>query len=289
VGPIIILGGAPVNSQGLNAYENSFTAASVGAFAGATGAQLQQGIAFPTAVANNKDKLVKSNVAYIKPEYVSSVEIGYKGFFNQNLLFDLNYYNSQYQNFIINTVVIRTENTIQSADGSINAAAGADIMSGKTQAFQLYTNATDKVSIQGVSAGLSYLLPQNYRLDGNVTWAEFNLRDANPNNIPAFNTPKWKTNLIFNNAKLTENIGFSVAWHWQGAFDWYGTFNSLNPGRINSYNLLDAQVSYKIPVLKTIVKLGASNLTNQYIVQAYGSPAVGGLYYLSLNFDALFR
>jgi iron complex outermembrane recepter protein len=289
VGPIIILGGAPVNSQGLNAYENSFTAASVGAFAGATGAQLQQGIAFPTAVANNKDKLVKSNVAYIKPEYVSSVEIGYKGFFNQNLLFDLNYYNSQYQNFIINTVVIRTENTVQSADGSINAAAGADIMSGKTQAFQLYTNATDKVSIQGVSAGLSYLLPQNYRLDGNVTWAEFNLRDANPNNIPAFNTPKWKTNLIFNNAKLTENIGFSVAWHWQGAFDWYGTFNSLNPGRINSYNLLDAQVSYKIPVLKTIVKLGASNLTNQYIVQAYGSPAVGGLYYLSLNFDALFR
>jgi iron complex outermembrane recepter protein len=45
----------------------------------------------------------------------------------------------------------------------------------------------------------------------------------------------------------------------------------------------------KMPNLKTIVKVGASNLTNQYVVQAYGSPAVGGLYYVSLNFDELFR
>ncbi|MFN3851843.1 MAG: hypothetical protein ACK4NY_20565 [Spirosomataceae bacterium] len=91
------------------------------------------------------------------------------------------------------------------------------------------------------------------------------------------------------NSKLTEKIGFSVAWHWQSAFDWYGTFNSLNPGRINAYSLLDAQVSYKIPSLKSVIKLGASNLTNQYIVQAYGSPSVGGLYYLSLNFDELLK
>ncbi len=248
-----------------------------------------QGVPFPTAVANNKDKLVKSNVPYIKPELVSSFEIGYKGFFNKNLLFDINYYNSQYQDFLINTVVIRTDSPVTLPDGSINPAAGADIMSGKTQAFQLYTNAADKVSTQGISAGLSYILPKNYRLDGNVTWADFNIKDANPNNIPAFNTPTWKTNLSFSNPKLTDKIGFSAAWHWQSAFDWYGTFNGLNPGRINAYSLLDAQVSYKIPRLKTIIKLGASNLTNKYIVQAYGSPAVGGLYYVSLNFDELFR
>jgi len=289
VGPIIILGGAPVNSTGLNAYENSFTAASVGAFASATGAQLGQGIPFPTAIANNKDKLVKSNVPYIKPERVTSYEIGYKGLINQKLMFDINYYYSSYQDFIINTVVIRTESPTTLPDGSINPAAGADIMSGKTQAFQLYTNASDKVSIQGISAGLSYILPKNYRADFNASWSDFNLQDANPNNIPAFNTPVWKTNLSLSNGKLTKNLGFSIAWHWQSAFDWYGTFNSLNPGKVDAYNLIDAQLSYTIPKIKTTIKIGATNLTNNYVVQAYGSPAVGGLYYISLNFDELFK
>lgn len=289
VGPIIILGGAPVNAQGLNAYENSFTAASVGAFASAAGAQLGQGVPFPTAIANNKDKLVKSNVPYIQPEKVQSFEIGYKGVFNQKLLLDVNYYYSQYKDFIINTVVIRPKNEVLLPDGSINPAAAADILSSNTQAFQLYTNAADKVSIQGVSAGISYLFPKSYRLNANATWIDFNLLDANPNNIPAFNTPTWKTNLVFSNPKLTDKLGFSLAWHWQSAFDWYGTFTSLYPGRINAYSLLDAQVSYKLPAIKSVVKLGASNLTNQYIVQAYGSPAVGGLYYVSLNFDELLR
>lgn len=76
VGPIIILGGAPANSVGLNAYENSFTAASVGAFASGFGADVQSGIPFPQAVERNKSKLVKSNVAISnlsKPNLLKSV------------------------------------------------------------------------------------------------------------------------------------------------------------------------------------------------------------------------
>jgi len=289
VGPIIILGGAPSNALGQNAYENSFTSASVSAFGSAFGKEVQQGVPFPQAVANNKDKLVKSEVPYIKAEQVKSYEIGYKGLFGKKLLVDLNYYYSQYTDFIINTVVIRPNSNVLAADGSVNVAAAGDIPAGNIQAFQLYTNATDKVSIQGVSAGLTYSLPKSYRLNANATWASFNILDANPNNIPAFNTPEWKTNLVFSNPKVTENLGFSIAWHWQDSFDWYGSFTEMRPGKINAYNLLDAQISYKIPSLKTIVKLGAANLTNKYIVQAYGSPAVGGLYYVSLNFDQIFR
>jgi iron complex outermembrane receptor protein len=291
-GPIIILGGAPVNSvdtKEANAYNNSYTIASVSAFGAAFGKEVGSGVPFPQAVANNKDKLVKSNVAYIKPERVQSFEIGYKGLLTQKLLFDINYYYSQYQDFLINTVVMAPNSQVLAADGKPNFNAAADILGGKTQLYQLYTNAADKVSIQGVGVGLGYILPKNYRINANATWSDFNILDANPSNIPAFNTPKWKTNLVFSNAKLTEKLGFSVAWHWQSAFDWYGTFTTPLPGRINAYSLLDAQVSYRVPSLKTIVKLGASNLTNQYVVQAFGSPAVGGLYYVSLNFDEMFR
>lgn len=289
VGPILILGGAPVNSQGMNVYENSFTAASVSAFGSGFGADLQKGTPFPNALANNKDKLVKSNVPYIKSEKVQSVEFGYKGLITPKVLFDINYYYSQYTDFIINSVVIRPNSPVTLANGSINPDAAADILNGRIKAFQLYTNASDKVSIQGVGAGLTFALPKHYQLNANATWIDFNIMDANPNNIPAFNTPTWKSNVVLSNPKLTERLGFSVAWHWQTAFDWYGTFTELIPGRVSAYNLLDAQVSYKVPSLKTTIKLGASNLTNQYVVQAYGSPSVGGLYYVSLNFDELFR
>lgn len=289
VGPIIILGGAPANSAGLNAYENSFTAASVGAFASGFSSDLQKGVPFPTAVENNKSKLVKSNVPYIKPEQTQSFEIGYKGLLAQKLLVDVNYYRSTFTNFLINQVVIRPTSNVLNSDGTINSAAAQDILGGKTQAFQLYTNAADKVSSQGVSLGLTYFLPENFRVGFNSTWSDFNILDANPNNIPAFNTPRWKTNLTLSNSKITDRLGFSVAWHWQESFDWYGTFNENRPGNIPAYSLIDAQVNYHVPSLKTTVKLGANNLTNQYIVQAYGSPAVGGLYYVSLTFDELFR
>lgn len=289
VGPIIILGGAPANSAGLNAYENSFTAASVGAFASGFSSDLQKGVPFPTAVENNKSKLVKSNVPYIKPEQTQSFEIGYKGLLAQKLLVDVNYYRSTFTNFLINQVVIRPTNNVLNSDGTINSAAAQDILGGKTQAFQLYTNAADKVSSQGVSLGLTYFLPENFRVGFNSTWSDFNILDANPNNIPAFNTPRWKTNLTISNSKITDRLGFSVAWHWQESFDWYGTFNENRPGNIPAYSLIDAQVNYRVPSLKTTVKFGANNLTNQYIVQAYGSPAVGGLYYVSLTFDELFR
>ncbi|MEA5258031.1 TonB-dependent receptor [Arcicella aquatica] len=289
VGPIIILGGAPANSAGLNAYENSFTAASVGAFTSGFSSDLQKGVAFPTAVENNKSKLVKSNVPYIKPEQTQSFEIGYKGLLAQKFLIDVNYYRSTFTDFLINQVVIRPSSNVLNSDGTINSAAAQDILGGKTQAFQLYTNAADKVSSQGVSLGLTYFLPDNYRVGFNTTWSDFNIMDANPNNIPAFNTPRWKTNLTLSNSKITDRLGFSVAWHWQESFDWYGTFNENRPGNVPAYSLIDAQVNYRVPALKTTVKLGANNLTNNYIVQAYGSPAVGGLYYVSLTFDELFR
>lgn len=291
VGPIIILGGAPANSAGLNAYENSFTAASVGAFGAAFGQAVASGTPFPQAVAQNRDKLVKSAVPYIKPEQSKAFEVGYKGILGQNLLLDLSYYHGEYRNFLINQVVIRPNTQpVLLPDGTVNPAAAAELLSTPTrQAFQLYTNAADRVSTDGASAGLTALLGRGYRLGANATWAQFNLLDANPNNIPAFNTPRWKTNVTLSNSRLTDRLGFGVTWHWQEAFDWYGTFNENRPGRVPAYSLLDAQVTYRVPSLKGSLKLGASNLANNYVVQAYGSPAVGGLYYLTITFDELMR
>lgn len=285
VGPITILGGAPNNSAGLNVYENSFTAASVNVFGPAVGAAIGSGTPPPVAINQNKDLLVKSNVAYIKPEQQKAFEVGYKGLINEKLLVDLNYYYSSYTDFILNTVVLRPTSPVLGADGKINPAAAAEVAARTVSAFQLYTNAQDKVSAQGVSFGLTYLLNGGYVLGGNATWSDFNLGSANINNIAQFNTPKYSTNATFGNANLGGNFGFNVAWHWQSAFDWYGTFNGVRPGRINAYSMVDAQINKKIPSVNTTIKLGGSNILNKYVSQSYGSPAVGAIYYVSLVFD----
>ncbi|PSR52702.1 TonB-dependent receptor [Adhaeribacter arboris] len=289
VGPITILGGAPKNSRGLNVYENSFTAASVGAFSGAVGTAVGGGKPVPQAVAENLNLLQKSDVAYIKPEQQKAFEVGYKSYLASKLLVDLNYYYSSYTDFLLNTVVIQPQNNVYGPDGKINFDAGNDIWNRKMHAFQLYTNAPDKVSAQGAGLSLTYLLNKGYNVGGNVTWADFNLKNANRDNIAAFNTPEYSTNLTLGNPNVIRDFGFNLAWHWQSAFDWYGTFNGNRPGRIEAYSLVDAQISKKLVKANSTIKLGASNLFNNRVYQAYGSPAIGAIYHVSIIFNDLLK
>jgi iron complex outermembrane receptor protein len=173
------------------------------------------------------------------------------------------------------------------SDGTINPQAAADLLTGNSHLFQLYTNASDRVTSQGATLGLTWLIPGNYTLGANLTWAEFDLKNANPNDIPAFNTPKYRTSVTLGNSSLAKNTGFNLAWRWQPAYDWTSTFNQMIPGRIEAHSIFDAQVSYKILPIRTIIKLGASNLFNNKVYEAYGSPSIGAVYYVSIVFDQL--
>lgn len=288
-GPITILGGVPDNSDDLTVYQNSFSVSSLGPFFGTFGQLVESGTPFPEAVAAAKDLLVKSDVAYIKPERVETYEIGYKGIIGNKLMIDVNYYFSSYNDFILNQVVIEPESPVLATDGSVNINAAFDLLNGDSHLYQLYTNANDRVTSQGATLGISYRLPNDYSLKTNITWAEFNLRNADPNDIPAFNTPKFRTSVLFGKEELAKNIGFNVAWRWQDAFDWFGTFNQMRPGRINSYSTIDAQVSYRVLPIKSIVKIGANNLLNNQVYQAYGSPSIGAVYFVGITFDELLR
>src|SRR5690606_33003208 len=287
-GPITILGGVPDNSDDLTVYQNSFTTASLGPFFGRFNELVNSGTPFGEAVAQAKDLLVKSEVDYIKPERVQTFEIGYKGMIGADLMIDANYYYSSYNDFILNQVVIEPQSPVLDG-GEVNMDAAMDLLNGDSHLYQLYTNATERVTTQGATLGINYRLPGNFMVKANGTWAEFDLRNADPNDIPAFNTPTFRTSLMLGKDTVNRNLGFNIAWRWQDAYDWYGTFNQLRPGRISAHSMVDAQVSYKVLSMKSIFKLGASNLLNNQVYQAYGSPTVGAVYYLGITFDELLR
>lgn len=287
-GPITILGGVPDNSAGMNVYENSFTSTSLGPFFGAFQQAVASGTPVPQAVNQVKDLLVKSHVAYIKPEQVESFEVGYRGVFANKFVVDASVYLNRYNDFLLNQVVMQPASSVLGSDGKVNPQAAFDLLNGNSHLYQLYTNATDRVSSKGASVGLTWLLPDGYNLGVNGTWADFDLENANPNDIPAFNTPKFRTTVTFANSALTKNLGFNLAWRWQTAFDWTSTFNQLRPGRIGTYSVVDAQVSYRLPAMKSVLKVGATNALNNRIYQAYGSPSIGAVYYVAMTFDELF-
>ena len=150
--------------------------------------------------------------------------------------------------------------------------------------FLLYKNFSSKAAEK-----LLYLLIESSQSRLPLLYASCNLLDANPNNVPAFNTPEYSANMTFGNPNVYRNYGFQLSWHWQDAFDWYGTFNGMRPGRINAYSLLDLQFNKKLPKANGIIKIGGSNILNHQIYQSFGSPQIGAIYYVSFTFDGLLK
>ncbi len=181
------------------------------------------------------------------------------------------------------------ESPVLAPDGSINPAAAFDLLEGNSHLYQLYTNASDLVTAQGATLGLMYVSDRGYTVGANVTWADFDLKGADPNDIPAFNNPKYRTSVTFGNNKINDRIGFNVAWRWQDTYEWVGTFNQLRPGTIEAFSVVDAQVSYKMLPIKSILKIGANNLFNKQVYEAFGSPSIGAIYYVGITFDQFLR
>ncbi|MFY0606702.1 MAG: TonB-dependent receptor [Cyclobacteriaceae bacterium] len=215
----------------------------------------------------------------VKPERVKSVEVGYKSLIGNKLLVDAVYYYNAYTDFI-------TQIRIHKASGDAIADASALpslLSSSADNTFQIYTNLDDNVTSQGAALGLTYALDGGYNLGGNYTWSKL-IGGFSANVLSEFNTPEHKFNINFGNRKVTDNIGFNVTYRWQTEFEWQSSFAI---GDVPAYSTVDAQVSYKLDKLKSVLKLGGSNLLNKYYLQSWGGPDIGGIYYLSITFDQL--
>ena len=110
------------------------------------------------------------------------------------------------------------------------------------------------------------------------------LQDVPTGYIAFFNAPKYRYNATLSNSGFgtDKRIGFNVSYRWQDAFFYEGDFAN---GDIAAIHTVDAQVSYKLPKVKSVVKLGGNNILNQYYFNALGNSFVGGLYYVSFGYN----
>lgn len=279
------LGGLPVIAQPLNVFENSYLNSSVTAFKNAVNADINNGVSKNTAIAQESNVLVKSTYNYIQPEHMNSFEVGYKGILLNNQLFvDVDYYYNVYDNFIGQLDVTQPiRGTIGQSGGSNDSAAYFAYTGGTSvKKYKMWTNSKSKISNEGFDIGLNYNFYKQFNLGANLSYA--NLVQVNNSDAftPAFNTPKWMTNISFGNTQIAKNTGFNIVWHWQDAFYWN---SPLANGIVNAYSTIDAQITRKIPELKTTIKVGGTNIFNTYHTQYIGGPSIGGFYYVTFVFD----
>ncbi|HEY0898408.1 MAG TPA: TonB-dependent receptor [Sphingobacteriaceae bacterium] len=207
-----------------------------------------------------------------KPESVQAYEIGYKGLLGSNLLIDAYYYFNQYKNFISTLVLLQTP------DGS-----PAGLATGNYQVFSTDVNNPATVETNGFALGADYAMGK-YNLNGNVSYNK--LTDANSGLITEFNTPEYRFNLGVGNPNFYRNMGFNVQYRWQDDYKWESSFAT---GTVPAFGTVDAQLSYRVPSIKSMIKVGGSNILNQYYRTSFGNPAMGAIYYVSLTFDQLFK
>ena len=247
-----------IEQSGRAAYENAYSAQSVETF----------------KITNNVADLKVSNPDLVKPEQVTSAEIGYRGKINK-LVVDFSAYYNSYKDFISQEVVDAPYYGV-AGDGSLSVDA---IRNDDVQRYSTYTNSSADINSYGASIGLDMKVLGNFDLGGSYTFTKLDFdRDANPDVMLNFNTPEHKFKANFGNEELFKNFGFNLSYRFSDDYFWEATFGE---GVVPEFHVLDAQVSYAVPSIKSLFKLGGTNITGQEYFTAFGTGFIGSMYYLS--------
>ncbi|ULQ57676.1 TonB-dependent receptor [Flavihumibacter rivuli] len=208
-----------------------------------------------------------------KPEAVQTFEIGYKSLLaGGKVLLDAYGYWGTYQDFLARTLIMQatTGNPADLADPT------------KRSIYSIPVNLEDKVKTYGFGLSVDYRFYKNFVASFNVSSDK--LSEVPEGYVSFFNTPEYRTNLTIANSGFGKDkrLGFAATYKWQKEFFYESDFAN---GTVPEIHTVDAQVSYKLPKMRSLIKIGANNLLNQYYYNAMGNPMVGGLYYVGFGYN----
>ncbi|MGL4383889.1 MAG: hypothetical protein ACRCS4_01120, partial [Flavobacterium sp.] len=103
-------------------------------------------------------------------------------------------------------------------------------------------------------------------------------QEKDPSFEAGFNTPKHRVKASIGNEKLFPNFGFNVSGRWNSEYLWQSSFAD---GMIEAATVIDAQLNYNIPYLKSTLKVGASNIGGREYGQVLGAGLIGQQYFAS--------
>jgi outer membrane receptor for ferrienterochelin and colicin len=215
-----------------------------------------------------------ANLKHVTAEKITSFDIGYR-FKKPGFTFDISAYLSDYSDKIGSTDVYTP--AIYPGGGTLATYRST----GHFAIYQVDSNSDEEMKTYGVSAEMIKALSKNFIF--NVIY-DYNKLDFTPtpgsNFEAAFNTPEHnlKAGLVGNFNKLSFNLSsrYTSEYYYEASFV---------DGMIDARTVIDAQVSYQIPSLKAVIKVGGNNLGGKEYQSVLGGGRIGSIYYTSINFD----
>lgn len=238
------------------------------------------------------EALPKYQATPLRPETIRSWEIGYKGLLAKKLFVDAYYYQSTYTDFIGGTLIV-----VPTAAAAPGLPIESGIGIGNLKGYSRPSNTSEKIVSRGWAVGLDYSLSKGYSVGANIANNELvNFVPTPEQQFSGYNTPQYRYNLSFGkNLGSRDKIGFRVSFKHQDSFLWEAGFVQPTTTGIDPFtntlvpamNTVDAQLSFKAPSIKSVIKVGGTNIGGKPYIQAYGSAATGSMYYVSVAFDEL--
>lgn len=236
--------------------------------------------------------LPKYKARTLSPERIKSWEIGYKGLIARKLFIDAYYYQSIYTNFMGGTVII-----VPTAPAAPGLPIESGIGVGNLKGYSRVANTTEEIKVKGWALGANYSIKNGYNLGFNVSNNELvNFTPTPEQQYAGYNTPRYQYNASFGKRIGSgDRFGFNINYRYAEEYLWQSSFviptttsaplfsNTMVPAIKN----LDAQVSFKLPSIKSILKIGGTNIGGKPYIQAFGSASIGSMYYASITFDEL--
>lgn len=214
----------------------------------------------------------------IKPERVTSIEIGYRSLVEDKRVFEILYYRNYYNNFIGNTRVIKPR-TSPSID--LTLATSQALNPGQSDLFFITDNSDGLIVTEGLEMMYDVTSDGGTNFGINMTFANIG-QDSDDPLTPNFNTPPFKLNFTLGHRKLGRHLAAQLSWRFRSEFEWESAFVD---GTVPDYHTLDFQITYKIPTIFSAIRVGGNNVLNKEQFNTFGGAEVSSYYYISFTFD----
>jgi hypothetical protein len=210
-----------------------------------------------------------------RPEVVNSFELGYRGLLmDQKLMIDAYGYYGIYTDFITRIIVLQS---------TTSNPQPVDLIDPRTRRnLSVPVNTPTQVKTFGAGVSVEYRFNRGFFTQVNGSYDK--LQDVPEGFITNFNAPNFRYNVVVGNNGFGKGnrMGFNVAYRWQDTFFYE---SDMGNGYVPAFHSLDAQFSYRFPEIKSVVRIGATNLLNQYYTNAIANPSVGGVYYVAFGYN----
>ena len=262
----VLMGSSP---DSVDRFKMPFQRATDGAVYNVTG-----DVVFATAL--NPTTYQPEELKNVEPEYIISYDIGYR-FNTPTTSFDIAAYLSQYDNF--NATQDVWIPLLYNGQSVTEALDNLDVFP-----FSVDGNIDEEVSSYGVSVAVNQALTQ--KIGMNMSY-EFNDLDYTPSSAtslfePSFNTPKHRFKVSVVGQNINDNIGFNVSLRSNSEYEYQASFIDET---IAANTVIDAQVSFTLDKLNSVLKVGGTNIGGDDYVSLVGSGMIGQMFYTSLTFN----